>query len=90
MSTEVFVLNKSTGLIGIPKSIVLAQDDAGNPTQRGWEVEYFLNGAINVNDYVRLESRKVTGYFVVQAIQLTGSNNTGDWKCTAKLLEVKG
>lgn len=90
MSREVFVLNTNTGLIGIPKRIVAAKDDAGNVTQFGWEVQYFLNGAINVNDYVKLESRKVSGYFVVQALQLTGGNRSGDWICDAKLLEVKG
>ncbi len=90
MSREVFLLDANSGLIGIPKRVVAAQDDAGNVTQYGWEVKYFLNGAINVNDYVKLESKKVSGYFMVQSVQLTGSNRSGDWICTAKLLEVKG
>ena len=90
MSREVFVLNATSGLLGIPKRIVLAQDDAGNVTQYGWEVSYFLNGAINVNDYVKLESKRASGFFTIQAVQFTGSNRSGDWICTAKLLEVKG
>lgn len=90
MSREVFELNAESGLIGIPKRIVLAQDDSGKVTQYGWEAQYLLNGAINVNDYVKLVSKKVTGYFTVQAVQYMGSNRSGDWLCDAKLLEVKG
>ena len=44
----------------------------------------------NVNDYVKLESKRASGFFTIQAVQFTGSNRSGDWICTAKLLEVKG
>lgn len=90
MSREVFLLDADSGLIGSPKRVILAQDDAGKPTQYGWEVEYLLNGAINVNDFVKIESKKVSGYFLVQSIQYTGGNRSGDWMCNARLLEVKG
>lgn len=55
----------------------------------GYEVKYFLNGAIGVNDYIRLESDKVRGYFRVYKLTIDGDNLEGDWICTAQLLEVK-
>lgn len=90
MSREVFLLDADSGLVGSPKRVVIAQDDSGKPTQYGWEVDYFLNGAITVNDFVKLESRKISGYFLVQSVQYTGGNRSGDWMCTSRLMEVKG
>ncbi len=90
MSKEVYVLSPDTGLLGIPTSVVIAQDEATGQNQLGWDVEYFLNGAINVDDYVRVESKMVTGYFRVYSIDMAGDNRTGDWTCKARLLEVNG
>ena len=54
----------------------------------GWEVEYLLNGAIGINDIVRLESGAARGYFRVHKVTLDGDNLEGDWICTAQLMEV--
>ena len=51
-------------------------------------MEYFLNGAINIDDYVKLESDTVTGYFRVYSLEISGDNVSGDWICKARLLEV--
>lgn len=56
--------------------------------QLGWEVTYFLNGAINVNDYVALTSRAITGYFYVKTLEIAGDNVNGDWACRAQLIEL--
>lgn len=58
-------------------------------TIEGWDVEYFMNAAITVNDYVKLESKTITGYFRVQSVTIEGDNISGDWVCKARLLEVK-
>lgn len=58
-------------------------------TQKGWEVEYFLNGAIGINDVVELKSSTANGYFLVHKITIEGDNLEGDWLCTAQLLEIK-
>lgn len=87
MSREVFLLSPETGLLGIPAQIVITQDTDQNTN--GWDVEYFLNGAINIDDYVRLESETIKGYFRVYSVDIEGDNISGDWKCKARLLEVK-
>ena len=90
MSKEVFVLSPDTGLLGIPARVVLTQEDATATNQLGWDVEYFLNGAINIDDYVKLESGTVTGFFRVYSLEISGDNISGDWICKARLLEVSG
>ena len=87
MSKEVYVLSPDSGLIGIPARVVVEEDDAGGKTL-GWDVEYFLNGAINIDDYVKLETKTVSGYFRVYSVEMQGDNLSGDWLCKARLLEV--
>ena len=89
MSREVFLLSKDTGLIGIPAKVVIEHDTAINDNTIGWEVEYFLNGSIGVDDYVRLESKYAQGYYRVESVEMNGDNVSGDWICKAKLLEIK-
>lgn len=88
MSREVYVLSPDTGLLGIPARVVITQDEATGSNTLGWDVEYFLNGAINIDDYVKLESKAVTGYFRVYSLEMSGDNVSGDWICKARLLEV--
>lgn len=94
MSREVYVLSPDTGLLGIPARISVEKSTSSSATnaekQQGWEVEYFLNGAINIDDYVKLESKTVTGYFRVHTLEIAGDNMSGDWTCKAQLLEVDG
>ena len=85
---EVYLLSPDTGLLGIPARVTITQEEATGKNQLGWDVEYFLNGAINIDDYVKIESETVTGYFRVYSIEITGDNVSGDWKCKARVLEV--
>ena len=94
ITTRAYLLSPDTGLLEVPKRITISSesDDSGNGksnSQVGYEVKYFLNGAIGVNDYIRLESDKVRGYFRVYKLTIDGDNLEGDWICTAQLLEVK-
>lgn len=88
MSKEVYLLSEHTGLIGIPKKVTIGESETKDKNAIGWDVTYFLNGAINVDDYVKLESNKISGYFRVQSIKMEGDNVSGDWTCTARLLEL--
>ncbi len=89
MNKEVYVLSKDTGLIGFPERVVVSQEKkTGKDSTLGWDVEYFLNGAINIDDYVKLETKSVTGFFRVYSIDMQGDNASGDWICKARLLEV--
>lgn len=87
MSREVFLLSPDTGLIGTPKRITIAATDT-TPAQHGWEVEYLMNAAISIDDYVRLESKSVQGYFRASKIAIEGDSHSGVWQCTGTLLEV--
>ena len=89
ISTRVYLLDASSGLLDIPKRVSIASSTAEKDAQIGWEVRYFMNGAIGVNDYVRLESKTVTGNFRVAKLSMDGDNLDGEWTCTAQLLEVK-
>ncbi len=95
ISTVAQVLSKDTGLIGIPKKIynsaVAAGENTGSSLQDslfGYEVVYLMNGAIGVNDLVKLESNIVSGIFRVYKLVIDGDNLEGDWQCTAQLVEV--
>lgn len=90
MSREVYVLSEETGLLGIPARVTEANADTGDQTNMGWDVEFFLNGAIHIDDYVKLESKRVNGFFRVAKLTQAGDNMSGDWTCTARLMEVQG
>lgn len=95
ISQQAYLLSEETGLIGVPKRVAMSaestvQGASDSKTVYGYEVEYFLNGAINVNDLVQLQSAKASGYFRVKNIQISGDNLEGDWICTAKMVEVSG
>ena len=89
MSKEVYLLSPDTGLLGIPPRADITQDEATGENTIGWDVEYLMNGAINIDDYVKLESELVKGYFRVYSLEISGDNVSGDWTCRARLLEVK-
>lgn len=93
ITTKGYLLSQETGLIGIPKRITLADESSSTETEKkaqiGYEVRYLLNGAIGINDYVKLDSTMISGYFRVQKLTMDGDNLEGEWICTAQLLEVK-
>lgn len=88
MSREVYELSSSTGLINTPTRVQISDSDGSDTTQYGWDVEYLMNAAITVDDYVYLNSKSVRGYFRVYSVQIEGDNMEGSWTCTARLLEV--
>ena len=88
MGREAFLLSPNTGLLGVPRQVMFAPSESKGDKQQGWEVEYLMNGAVGIGDFVRLESRKVAGYFRTRTIELIGDNVEGDWKCTATLVEA--
>lgn len=88
MLKEVYVISPETGLIGIPTKVVITNDESSDKNTIGWDVEYFLNGAVNIDDYVKVESKDVSGYFRVYSLEISGDNVSGDWLCKARLLEL--
>lgn len=88
MSREVYVLSPDTGLLGVPARVTESADSTSASGKIGWEANYFLNGAINIDDLVKLESKAVTGYFRASKIAIQGDNVSGDWMCTGTFMEV--
>ena len=88
MNRQAYLLSPDSGLLGIPKNILIAADGCGLDEQPGVEVEYLLNGAIGISDFVRLESREIQGFYRVKRLELAGDNIQGMWKCTAWLIEA--
>lgn len=89
MSQEVYLLSPETGMIGYPERVAIEDSTSEGKKQYGWDVTFFLNGAIQIDNYVKLESEMATGYFRVYSLNIDGDNVSGDWTCTARLLEVK-
>lgn len=91
ITKRAYVLSAETGLLGIPKEITIessAKDAQTQGGKKGYEVRYFLNGAIGVDDLVELKSEKVKGFFKVCSIAINGDNFDGEWTCTAQVTEV--
>ena len=89
MLREVYVLSPDTGLLGIPKKITVSKEEEGEKTESGWDVVYLMNAAIDIDDYVYLESKLVKGYFRVAQIKIEGDNFAETWQCSARLLEIE-
>lgn len=103
ITSVAYVISKDTGLISIPKKITISgggkssssskskkssgssDDSNGTP---GYEIDYMINPAIGVNDLVKVKSKDLTGFFRVKSQNYSGDNYSGDWKCTAQIVEV--
>lgn len=87
ISYKAYLLSSETGLIDIPKKITLSgsvDTDAIN----GYEISYLLNGAIGINDCVKIQSKVICGVFRVMKISISGDSYSGDWQCTAQVVEA--
>lgn len=94
ITTQCFILDESSGLINIPKSITINAETTTNEgvTQEplhGYEINYLLNGAIGVNDMIQLVSKNVSGFFRIRNIKISGDNYGPTWICTAQIIEIK-
>ena len=88
-NTRGYILNGDTGLISVPKRVTISQSADNGDSLTGWEIEYFLNGAIGINDVVQIQSGAANGYYRVHKITFDGDNMEGDWVCNAQVLEIK-
>lgn len=94
-----YKLSTATGLVGRPECLYenasTANTNNANTSSRkvqnGWKVTFLMNGHIQVNDYVLLESQEASGAFRVSKITAKGdTDGSGEdsWVCVAELLEV--
>ncbi len=87
MSYKAYLLSAETGLVEIPKRITFTQSGSSDK-QNGWEITYLLNGAIGINDCVRIQSKVISGVFRVMKLTISGDSYSGDWLCTAQVVEA--
>ena len=87
MNREVYEISAETGLIGSPERVQIS-GKSDNDGQYGWDIEYLMNAAIDVDDYIYLNSANVKGYFRVYSVTIEGDNLGDSWSCVARLLEV--
>lgn len=96
ITTAAYRIAPDTGLIGSPTPVfesASTSDKSKNTSKRkakkGVEAKYLLNGHVHVDDYVRLESRKITGNYRPSKINFVGDTDGEDWYCKALFVEVK-
>lgn len=89
VTTQGYLLDIEHGLVSIPKRITISQSSENSDSMTGWEIEYFLNAAIGINDVVQLNSSTANGYYRIHKVTFNGDNMEGDWVCTAQVLEIK-
>lgn len=89
INTKGYLLSSKTGLISIPKRVTISEHSDSNDSLTGWEVRYFLNGAIGINDVLQIQSSTANGYYRVCKLNIDGDNFEGDWLCVAQVLEIK-
>lgn len=88
MSKEAYILSPETGLIKIPEKVQISSSDKTGKNQIGYDLVYLMNGAIGIGDYIKVQSKYLTGYFRVYSLEIDGDNLEGDWTCKARVLEV--
>lgn len=87
ISYKAYLLSPETGLVEIPKRITFTPTGSSDK-QKGWEVSYLLNGAIGINDCVKIRSKVISGIFRVMKLSISGDSYSGDWLCTAQVVEA--
>lgn len=100
------VFSASSGLVGSPARIVksAANEDRDTPkkqrrtkakTQKpekkaGWKIETLLAPTVSPGDAIKVESRKIKGWFRVETIKHTGSSIGGEFKSQMEIIEGLG
>jgi hypothetical protein len=90
MNRDYKLISADTGMIEIPKRVIIAGSTETGDKIVGWDVKFLLNAAIGVDDYIYLKSKVVSGYYRVYSLQYSGDNMAGDWVCNARLVEPTG
>ena len=103
LTMAAYVLSADSGMIGSPKPFFesastsskssTSKNASSNTTKRkakkGIEVTYCLNGHIQIDDYVKVESREDKGNYRASKIRFIGDTEGDDWKCVGQFVEVK-
>lgn len=99
------VFSPQSGLIGVPERIVQAEykSNKSNPKKKqkekakkeeprkkaGWRINTLLVPSVNPADFVKVESKWITGWFRVEKVSHRGDYNGTNWGSTMELIEVQ-
>ena len=87
MYTMLQEISADTGMIEIPKRVIITGSTETGDKLVGWDVKFLLNSAIGVDDMVHLNSKIVEGNFRVYSMNYSGDSMSGEWVCSARLVE---
>ena len=82
--TEAYVISTASGLINSPQNKTLT---INKEEQKGITFEALLNPRIDIGSVVKLESKLITGEYVVYNLQYIGDTQEGDWKVICECIE---
>lgn len=94
-------LTKESGLIGSPERIVKGVKRIDKEQSRevektkadrkaGWKLRSLLQPALNPGDIIYVESRTVTGWFVIETLKHIGTYAGNDWYTDMEVYEIGG
>lgn len=95
------VFAADSGLIGSPERLIKAPKKEAKKTtkrkqkvakgkvesQAGWKIKTLLAPTLLPGDAVKVESRRITGWFKVESVKHAGDTHEGDWTSEIKLIE---
>lgn len=95
------VFAADSGLIGSPERLIKAPKKEAKKTtkrkkkvakgkvesQAGWKIKTLLAPTLLPGDAVKVESRRITGWFKVESVKHSGDTHEGDWVSEIKLIE---
>lgn len=87
ISNKAYLMSPETGLIDIPKKITIS-GSGDTDEMKGYEISYLMNGAIGINDCVKIQSKVICGVYRVMKLSISGDSFSGDWQCTAQVVEA--
>lgn len=85
-SNSAVVLSASTGLIQDPEEIIETKDLALE-TKNQYKVVSLLQPQMQVGDKVRIDSRTLDGFYIVQELTHIGDTRGNDWSTTMRVIE---
>lgn len=101
-TTRGIVFSPSSGLLGSPKRIIRADHKADKDTEKktrrkkekkekpdkkaGWKIETLLSPTVSPGDAVKVESKRITGWFRVESAKHSG-DVTDTWNSEFELIE---
>ena len=82
--TEAYLISNLTGLVGSPQTKTLTID---SKEKKGITFIALLNPRIDVGSIVKIESKFITGEYIVYNLQYMGDTEDGSWQVLCECLE---